>query len=222
MAIESLIQTLAVFALPVVLAITLHEAAHGYAALRLGDATAYMLGRVTLNPVAHIDWIGTVAMPIALFLVSGGAFLFGYAKPVPVRFDQLRHPKRDMIWVALAGPAANLAQAAVWIVLAYALATSGLDEAFLVRMAGAGVLVNLALFAFNMLPLLPLDGGRVLVGLLPHRAAMQLAQTERWGLMLVLLLVLVGVIGPYWMLPLMHHTASALEWLLQPLRWFLF
>jgi Zn-dependent protease len=222
MAIESLIQTLAVFALPVVLAITLHEAAHGYAALRLGDATAYMLGRVTLNPVAHIDWIGTVAMPIALFLVSGGAFLFGYAKPVPVRFDQLRHPKRDMIWVALAGPAANLAQAAVWIVLAYALATSGLDEAFLVRMAGAGVLVNLALFAFNMLPLLPLDGGRVLVGLLPHRAAMQLAQTERWGLMLVLLLVLVGVIGPYWMLPLMHHTASVLEWLLQPLRWFLF
>jgi Zn-dependent protease len=222
MAIESLIQTLAVFALPVVLAITLHEAAHAYAALRLGDATAYMLGRVTLNPVAHIDWIGTVAMPIALFLVSGGAFLFGYAKPVPVRFDQLRHPKRDMIWVALAGPAANLAQAAVWIVLAYALATSGLDEAFLVRMAGAGVLVNLALFAFNMLPLLPLDGGRVLVGLLPHRAAMQLAQTERWGLMLVLLLVLVGVIGPYWMLPLMHHTASVLEWLLQPLRWFLF
>jgi Zn-dependent protease len=222
MAIESLIQTLAVFALPVVLAITLHEAAHGYAALRLGDATAYMLGRVTLNPVAHIDWIGTVAMPIALFLVSGGAFLFGYAKPVPVRFDQLRHPKRDMIWVALAGPAANLAQAAVWIVLVYALAASGLDEAFLVRMAGAGVLVNLALFAFNMLPLLPLDGGRVLVGLLPHRAAMQLAQTERWGLMLVLLLVLVGVIGPYWMLPLMHHTASVLEWLLQPLRWFLF
>jgi len=222
MAIESLIQTLAVFALPVVLAITLHEAAHGYAALRLGDATAYMLGRVTLNPVAHIDWIGTVAMPIALFLVSGGAFLFGYAKPVPVRFDQLRHPKRDMIWVALAGPAANLAQATVWIVLAYALAASGLDEAFLVRMAGAGVLVNLALFAFNMLPLLPLDGGRVLVGLLPHRAAMQLAQTERWGLLLVLLLVLVGVIGPYWMLPLMHHTASVLEWLLQPLRWFLF
>jgi Zn-dependent protease len=222
MAIESLIQTLAVFALPVVLAITLHEAAHGYAALRLGDATAYMLGRVTLNPVAHIDWIGTVAMPIALFLVSGGAFLFGYAKPVPVRFDQLRHPKRDMIWVALAGPAANLAQAAVWIVLAYALAASGLDEAFLVRMAGAGVLVNLALFAFNMLPLLPLDGGRVLVGLLPHRADMQLAQAERWGLLLVLLLVLVGVIGPYWMLPLMHHTASVLEWLLQPLRWFLF
>ncbi|MGA0179279.1 MAG: site-2 protease family protein, partial [Burkholderiaceae bacterium] len=130
MAIETLIQTIAIYALPVVLAITLHEAAHGYAALRLGDSTAYMLGRVTLNPMAHIDWIGTVAMPIALFLVSGGAFLFGYAKPVPVRFDQLRRPKRDMVWVALAGPAANLLQAALWIAMAYTLAAMGSDEAF--------------------------------------------------------------------------------------------
>ena len=222
MAIETLIQTIAIYALPVVLAITLHEAAHGYAALRLGDSTAYMLGRVTLNPMAHIDWIGAVAMPIALFLVGGGAFLFGYAKPVPVRFDQLRRPKRDMVWVALAGPAANLLQAALWIAMAYTLAAMGSDEAFFRRMAGAGVLVNLALFAFNMLPLLPLDGGRVLVGLLPPRAGLQLAQTERWGLLLVLALVLVGIIGPYWMLPIMHHTASVLEWLLLPLRWALF
>jgi Zn-dependent protease len=215
--IANLIQTVLIYALPVIFAITLHEAAHGYAAQHFGDHTAAMMGRVTLNPFAHIDPMGTVLMPLLLYFSTGGAFLFGYAKPVPVRFDQLRHPKRDMIWVALAGPAANLIQALLWGILLYALVGSGVSERFFLEMCKAGMLTNVVMFAFNLFPLPPLDGGRILVGLLPWRQAMWVARIEPWGFFIVMGLVITGVVSTWWMQPLMHITFSGIEWVLSPL-----
>ena len=163
-----IIQTVALYAIPVLFAITVHEAAHGYAARHFGDNTAHMLGRITLNPLKHIDPVGTIAMPLLLYFATSGAFLFGYAKPVPVNFGRLRNPKRDMVWVALAGPGANLVQAVMWTVGLYLLVAAGVEERFFLEMCRAGVLVNLVMFAFNLFPLPPLDGGRILVGLLPN------------------------------------------------------
>jgi Zn-dependent protease len=134
MDLANLIQTIAIYALPVLFAITLHEAAHGYAALHFGDNTAAMLGRITLNPIKHIDPVGTLVMPLVLYFVTSGAFLFGYAKPVPVRFGQLNNPKRDMVWVALAGPAANFVQAVMWSVMFYVLVVMGVEERFFFEM----------------------------------------------------------------------------------------
>jgi Zn-dependent protease len=150
--IANLIQTVAIYALPVLFAITVHEAAHGYAARHFGDNTAYMMGRITLNPIKHIDPIGTIAMPLLLYFATSGAFLFGYAKPVPVNFGNLRNPKRDMIWVALAGPASNFVQAIGWAILFTVLVAMGLQERFFLDMAKAGVLVNLVMWAFNLFP----------------------------------------------------------------------
>jgi Zn-dependent protease len=217
-----IIQTVAIYAIPVLLAITVHEAAHGYAARHFGDNTAHMLGRITLNPIKHIDPLGTVAMPLLLLFATGGAFLFGYAKPVPVNFGRLRHPKRDMVWVALAGPAANLLQAVAWLVLYYLMRAAGVDEVFFLKMAQAGLSVNLVLFALNMFPLPPLDGGRILVGLLPMRPALAVSRIEPFGFFIVLGLVLTGILGTYWLRPLMGLTADLLETLLTPLRWLLF
>ena len=217
-----IIQTVAIYAIPVLFAITVHEAAHGYAARYFGDNTAYMLGRITLNPLKHIDPMGTVAMPLLLLFATGGAFLFGYAKPVPVNFGRLRRPKRDMVWVALAGPAANLVQAVVWLVLYYLMRATGVDEVFFLKMAQAGLSVNLVLFALNMFPLPPLDGGRILVGLLPMRPALAVSRVEPFGFFIVLGLVLTGLLGTYWLGPLMGLTAGLLETLLTPLRWLLF
>ena len=217
MNISDLIQTVLIYALPVIFAITLHEAAHGYAAQRLGDSTAAMLGRVTLNPLPHIDPLGTILMPLLLYFSTGGAFLFGYAKPVPVRFDRLRHPKRDMVWVALAGPAANLLQALLWGVVLYALAGAGVSERFFIEMCKAGMLTNVVMFAFNLFPLPPLDGGRILVGLLPYRQAMVVSRIEPWGFFIVMALVLAGVVSSLWMRPLMSLTYSLLNLLLTPL-----
>jgi Zn-dependent protease len=215
--ISDLIQTVLIYALPVIFAITLHEAAHGYAAQRLGDATAAMLGRVTLNPLVHIDPMGTILMPLLLYFSTGGAFLFGYAKPVPVRFDQLRHPKRDMVWVALAGPAANLAQALLWGILLYVLAGAGVTERFFLEMCKAGMLTNVVMFAFNLFPLPPLDGGRILVGLLPWRQAVMFSKIEPWGFFIVMALVITGVVNSLWMQPLMSLTFDVLKLLLSPL-----
>lgn len=217
-----IIQTVAIYALPVLFAITVHEAAHGYAARHFGDNTAYMLGRITLNPLKHIDPVGTLAMPLLLYFATAGAFLFGYAKPVPVNFGRLRRPKRDMVWVALAGPAANLAQAVLWVVLGYLLVATGVDERFFLEMARAGLMVNLVMFAFNLFPLPPLDGGRILVGLLPMPQAMAVSRIEPYGFFIVMALVITGVVGNYWLRPLMGLTASAIELLLTPLRWVLF
>jgi Zn-dependent protease len=164
---HNLIQTVALYALPVLFAITVHEAAHGYAARHFGDNTAYALGRVTLNPIKHIDPVGTILMPLMLYFATSGAFLFGYAKPVPVRFGNLHNPKRDMIWVALAGPGANLIQAFLWGMVCFLLRGDGRDRTLLPEDVQGGILVNVVMFAFNLFPLPPLDGGRILVGLLP-------------------------------------------------------
>lgn len=214
---SQLIQTVLIYALPVIFAITLHEAAHGYAAQRLGDPTAAMMGRVTLNPLPHIDPIGTILMPLLLYFSTSGAFLFGYAKPVPVRFDRLRHPKRDMVWVALAGPGANLLQALLWGVLLYVLAGAGLTERFFIEMCKAGMLTNVVMFAFNLFPLPPLDGGRILVGLLPWRQAIMVSRVEPWGFFIVMALVITGVVSSVWMRPLMDLTFDLLKLVLSPL-----
>lgn len=217
MDIANIIQTVAIYALPVLFAITVHEAAHGYAARHFGDNTAWMLGRITLNPLKHIDPIGTVLMPLLLYFATSGAFLFGYAKPVPVRFGNLRNPKRDMVWVALAGPGANLIQALLWGVLLYALVGSGVSERFFVEMCRAGMLVNVVMFAFNLFPLPPLDGGRILVGLLPYRPAELLSRVEPWGFFIVMGLVIAGVVSSLWMRPVMGLTYGLLELVLKPL-----
>lgn len=216
-----LIQTVLIYALPVLFAITLHEAAHGYAALRLGDNTAAMMGRVTLNPMAHIDPVGTILMPLLLYFSTGGAFLFGYAKPVPVRFDRLRHPKKDMVWVALAGPLSNLLQALLWGVVLYVLAGADVQERFFLEMCRAGMLTNVVMFAFNLFPLPPLDGGRILVGLLPWRQAAMVSRIEPWGFFIVMALVIAGVVSTLWMQPIMALTFSLLKLVLSPLSFLL-
>jgi Zn-dependent protease len=214
-----LIQTVLVYALPVLFAITLHEAAHGYAARFLGDPTAWQMGRVTLNPWPHIDWLGTVLMPVVLYLATSGAFLFGYAKPVPVHWGRLRHPKRDMIWVALAGPGVNLLQALFWGACWLVLGRIDGAERFFLEVCRAGVLVNVVMFAFNLFPLPPLDGGRVLTGLLPWKQALALSRIEPYGFFIVMGLVLLGVVNNIWMQPVMGMTFALIEGALQPLKW---
>jgi len=212
-----LIQTVLIYAIPVLLSITLHEAAHGYAALHFGDNTAYVEGRVTLNPLRHIDPMGTVLMPLFLYIATSGAFLFGYAKPVPVNFGRLHHPKRDMIWVALAGPGSNFVQALGWGALLYLYQGLGMNEPFFVEMAQGGILVNVVMFVFNLFPLPPLDGGRILVGMLPYRQAMAVSRVEPYGFFIVMALILVGVVNVVWLRPLMSLTFKILHLLLTPL-----
>ena len=213
----NLIQTVAIYALPVLFAITIHEAAHGYAARHFGDNTAWMLGRITLNPLKHIDPVGTILMPLMLYFATSGAFLFGYAKPVPVNFGNLRNPKRDMIWVALAGPASNFAQAIVWALALVLMTVMSVDEPFFIKMAQAGALVNLVMWAFNLFPLPPLDGGRILVGILPWKQAQWVSRIEPWGFFVVLALVLAGIVGTYWLRPLMSFGYLVLNALTTPL-----
>jgi Zn-dependent protease len=215
--IANLIQTIMVYALPVLFAITVHEAAHGYVARYFGDNTAARLGRITLNPMKHIDPVGTILMPLMLYFATSGTFLFGYAKPVPVNFGNLRNPKHDMVWVALAGPAANLIQAFLWGVLMLLLVGSGTTEPFFLKMCRAGMLVNVVMFAFNLFPLPPLDGGRILVGLLPYRQAVLVSRIEPWGFFIVMGLVIAGILSTLWMQPVMGLTLDLLDILLSPL-----
>ncbi|MDN4057170.1 site-2 protease family protein [Massilia sp. YIM B02769] len=207
-----------VFALPVLFAITLHEAAHAYAARRLGDNTAYAQGRMTLNPLVHIDLFGTIIIPIVLYLTSG--FVFGYAKPVPVQFGNLRNPKRDMAWVALAGPAANLLMAFLWVVFGMLLVAFGIDEEFPNKMARAGLVTNLLIFAFNLFPLPPLDGGRVLTSMLPNRIAFKFARIEPYGFFILLALLYFNLLA-FWVQPVMWLGAQAVELITTPLAWLL-
>jgi Zn-dependent protease len=216
-----LIQTILIYALPVVFAITLHEAAHGYVAHKLGDNTALMLGRVTLNPIPHIDPLGTIAMPALFYFATGGNFLFGYARPVPVRFGNLNHPKRDMIWVALAGPGINFLQALAWLLAFYMMKGFGVTETYFLKMSLAGVVVNVSMFVFNLFPLPPLDGGRVLVGLLPWRAAVWLSKVEPYGMYIILGLVAFKLLDGIWMAPLMSWTVFVLSILLSPFEFLL-
>ena len=210
--INALIQTIAIAALPVVFAITLHEAAHGYAARHFGDPTAWQAGRISLNPLRHIDPVGTVLIPLLILLFSAGSFLFGYAKPVPVNFSRLRNPKRDMFWVALAGPAANLFMALVWaalLKLAWEMPVNDFTVP-LSEMSKLGVIINCVLMVLNLLPLPPLDGGRIAVSLLPYPLASKFAQLERWGFPILLLLLFTGILGLV-MSPLVQMLAGLIE-----------
>lgn len=193
---NTIIPKIAIFALPVIFAITVHEAAHGYVARKFGDNTAYMLGRVTLNPIPHIDLFGTIILPLIMLLLPGG-FLFGWAKPVPVNFGALRNPKRDMLWVAAAGPAANFIMMIGWAILAKLSTLMG-DSSYalpLRLMSGAGIFINAIMMIFNLIPLPPLDGGRVAVSLLPNTYARLLAQLEPYGLIIIPLLLISGALG---------------------------
>ena len=194
---EDLIQTIAIYALPVIFAITLHEAAHGYVARHFGDKTAFMLGRISLNPLRHIDLVGTIVVPLLILVTSklfgSAGILFGWAKPVPVNFHALRHPKRDMLWVAAAGPAANLLMALGWaLVLKAAMMLPKGDFSLpLSLMAEAGITINIVLMVLNLLPILPLDGGRIAVSLLPDRLALGYARLEPFGFPILLALIFI-------------------------------
>ena len=212
---SNLIQTVSVYAIPVIFAITLHEAAHGYAAKYFGDNTAYMMGRVTLNPFPHIHLVGTILLPLLLYFSTSGALLFGFAKPVPVDFGNLRHPKRDMVWVALAGPASNLVQAIVWALLFVVYTDFGVSEKFFLAMCKAGVLSNVVMFAFNLFPLPPLDGGRIVVGLLPWKQAYQFSRIEPYGFYIVMALVVTGVVNHLWLDPVMNATFGLIQLMLK-------
>jgi len=192
---DQLIQTIALAAIPVLFAITLHEAAHGYVARHFGDMTAHQAGRISLNPLHHIDPFGTVILPL-LTLWMGG-ILFGWAKPVPVNFAALRRPKQDMLWVAVAGPASNLVMAFGWALL-YKLGLMFPENYFadpMLGMAMWGIKINVVLMVLNLLPLPPLDGGRVAVSLLPHRQAFQLAKIEPYGMFILIFLAMTPVLS---------------------------
>jgi Zn-dependent protease len=211
-----LIQTVLIYALPVLFAITVHEAAHGYAARYFGDNTAAQMGRLTLNPLRHIDPVGTLLMPLLLYFATSGSLLFGYALPVPVRIDRLRNPKRHMIWVALAGPGANFVMAWLWGLGLILLLSLNIDERFFLGMCKAGMLTNVVMCVFNLFPMPPLDGGRILVGLLPWRWAAPVARLEPWGFYIVMALMLIGIVERLWMRPLMNLCYEVLDWLWLP------
>jgi len=215
---EETIRTIAVYALPVLFAITLHEAAHAYAAKYFGDNTAYSQGRMSLNPLVHVDIWGTIVIPIVMFLFSG--FVFGYARPVPVEFGRLRNPKRDMAWVALAGPFANFIMAVLWLILGVLLVFFQVGEEFPHKVAQAGIVTNLLIMAFNLLPIPPLDGGRVVTAMLPHRAAYAFARIEPYGFFIVLALVMLRVVG-YWLTPVMALGGYLVQLAATPFTFFL-
>jgi Zn-dependent protease len=213
---NEIIQTIAVYALPVLFAITLHEAAHAYAAKYFGDSTAFMLGRMSLNPARHIDPLGTIVIPIALYLATSGMFVFGYAKPVPIDFSKLRNPKKQMAWVALAGPAANFIMALGWMIIMIFLRAGNVQEPFFLEMAQAGILVNLLMFAFNLVPIPPLDGGRILTSMLPLPMAHKFARIEPYGFFIVLALIYFKVLS-FWVMPVMYMANVVLRTLVLPL-----
>lgn len=216
---NDIIQTIAVYAIPVLFAITLHEAAHAYAAKYFGDLTAYSQGRMSLNPIRHIDLFGTILIPLALALMSS-PFLFGYAKPVPVDFSRLRNPKKQMAWVALAGPAANLFMALLWMIIFISLDAAGMREEYFFLVAKAGFKINLVLFAFNLFPLPPLDGGRIMTSILPNRYAYKFMRLEPYGFFIVLGLLVLNLLQ-YWMMPVIAGANLLLSLLIFPLNFLL-
>src|SRR5690349_10238831 len=197
MDVAPLVQKIALYAIPMIFAITLHEAAHGYVARHFGDYTAYQQGRISLNPLIHIDPVGTILVPLVLVIMTSGAFVFGWAKPVPVNFGNLRNPKRDMLWVAAAGPGANLAMALAWGLLlkvGFTMPPNYFSYP-LQAMADGGVRINLVLMALNLIPIPPLDGGRIAVSLLPNRLAYRFAMIEPYGFIIIVALLATQVLG---------------------------
>jgi len=216
MDINQIVQTVAIYALPVLFAITLHEAAHGYVARHFGDMTAYAQGRISLNPARHFDWLGTFVIPIVILVLSSGKFLFGWAKPVPVNYSALRSPRRDMLWVAAAGPASNLAMAIGWALLlkiALVVPVNMFTEPML-EMGKAGIQVNLIFAFLNLLPILPLDGGRIVASLLPTRMAWGYAKLEPWGFPILLGLMFMGAFNVI-LAPMIAFSFSVLGTLLR-------
>ncbi|WP_426190621.1 site-2 protease family protein [Massilia sp. DWR3-1-1] len=217
---NEIIQAIAVYALPVIFAITLHEAAHAYAAKYFGDDTAFAQGRMSLNPMRHIDPFGTLVLPALLYITSkslGYPMLLGYAKPVPVDYSRLRNPKKQMAFVALAGPMANFIMALGWIIFALLLSKLQVTELYPFKVAQAGILTNCVMFVFNLLPIPPLDGSRVVYALLPNRLAAQYAKIEPYGMFIVLGLLVLQLLN-YWFVPMMALTQMLLRWTAFPFR----
>ncbi|NLA88463.1 MAG: site-2 protease family protein [Alcaligenaceae bacterium] len=194
MDIETTLRLITIYAIPVIFAITLHEAAHGYVAKMFGDNTAYVLGRVSLNPTRHIDPLGTIIFPLLTMFLGG--MLFGWAKPVPVNQGQLREPRRHMIWVVLAGPASNFVMAFMWAILLRILLSMGQTDGFLWQVSMAGIQINLILMVLNLLPIPPLDGGRIIMNLVPLEVERMLARIEPYGIWILLLLLMTGTLQP--------------------------
>jgi len=215
MDINQIVQTVAIYALPVLFAITLHEAAHGYVARHFGDMTAYAQGRISLNPARHIDLLGTILVPIAILVASklmgGAGLLFGWAKPVPVNYSALRRPRQNMLWVAAAGPAANLAMALGWAMIfkTVDLLPANYFTQPLMLMGKAGIEVNVILMLLNLLPILPLDGGRIVASLLPTRIAWGYAKLEPWGFPILLGLMFMGALNVI-LAPMVAFSSSVL------------
>lgn len=215
---NQMLQTVLIYALPVIYSITLREAVRSYVAFRLGDARSWQARHFSLNPVPYIDPIGTLLIPSVLYFLTSGTFLFGYAKSVPVDFGNLRNPKRDTILVSLSGPASNWVQALIWA-LAFLLITAfGVSEPFFLRMCEGGVLVNLVMFAFNLFPLPPLDGGRIVTALLPYKQAYAYARLEPWGFYILMALVVTGIVSKLWMQPLIDISKVLINLMLVPFR----
>ncbi len=212
---NEIIQAIAVYAFPVIFAITLHEAAHAYAAKYFGDTTAFAAGRMSMNPLRHIDPIGTVVLPVLMYIFT--PFVFGYAKPVPIDFGKLRNPKKQMAWVAFAGPMANFIMAFGWSVFALLMAAFGVTEAYPYKVAQAGVFVNILMFVFNMLPIPPLDGGRIMTSILPHKLALQYARIEPYGFFIVIGLLVFKLLD-YWFMPMGALTGKLLGLFVAPFR----
>ena len=212
----NLISSLFVFVIPVIFAVTVHEVAHGWVASQFGDQTAKSMGRLTLNPVKHIDPIGTIVVPAVMYFTSG--FIFGWAKPVPVDWRNLGHPRRDMAIVALAGPAANLLMLLFWAMAAKTITLFGNDPNYLTQlifyMCSIGITINIVLMILNLFPILPLDGGRVLTAMLPRDLAISFSRLEPYGLIILVVLLLSGILWKI-LLPLIGGTQSLIYQLIQ-------
>jgi Zn-dependent protease len=214
------IKTIAVYALPLLFAITMHVAAQCYMANYLGDKTAQMLGRLSLNPSKHIDPVGTILLPVLSFFVtklSGFPFIFGYAKPLPIDFSKLRNPKRDMMWVSLAGLGANFVMAAAWVILKAVFNKIHFNEEFFVSMTDAGMQANLVLMAIYLIPLPPFDGGRIVFSLLPQKQAFKFAQVEPYTMIIVIVLFITKILLNYWIIPIYVIAHDLLMLILSPL-----